>query len=271
MRRLNWHLGAGAILLVFAVFLGYDMYRLDALSHSEKQGDNITKILLATFSGLAALYLLIFKHDQEIYSIQEKGRVDRENIVTKAAIEAAITKQLAPKLRALETQAAAAQKYAELALTEDFSRRDERHALLKGFSEQVIFASREFRKLVKYRPTSDGSAEAIVDLLAQALAARQSFIVARDKLEPMHIVDPEHKPVIRQYSGILINIIIDVRRPSDLSSTTDEYSEVMHRHSNDLESAHDQICAILKVFLAPQHRHRHRHRTAGLDHAGDST
>lgn len=282
------HIAAGALLLMLAALIAYDVYQGSRSQQPPKSLETAGKVLVALLTGIGGLYVLSSKqkHDVGIVklqaSIQEgqasqaasvqtgiemlKGSITQLNnsISAEQGLRSTILAEVAkkyiaedfePRLKQMEIAASSKKKYVELVYEDDFRRRDRRDAALMALSRSVRATTRAFRVLTKFRLSDGMPSELLVNTLAQALAAREHFLTSREELVVLHAVDPEHEKVLRAYSNLLIDVIIDVRRPShEVPKSIADYETLMSKHEIDLEHLDTKVGELLAVFLAPQQR-----------------
>jgi hypothetical protein len=287
-RQAMLHVIAGVVLLLLAALLGYDVYEGFLARQPAKNLEVWGKVLLAILAGIGGLYALTAKqrHDVDVLTIQNQMQGDqtlraagveanlellrgsisqlntsisseqalRSTVIAEVA-RRLISEQFEPRMKQLEAAAASKKKYVELVYEDDFRRRERRDLALMALSRAVLKTTRTFRTLSKFRLGDGTPSEALVNILAQALAAREAFLSAREELVVLHAVAPEHERVLRSYSGLLIDMIIDVRRPSTRDSVSpSEYEAIMSKHETNLDQLDQTIGELLAVFLAPHQR-----------------
>ncbi|MGM9485894.1 hypothetical protein [Ideonella sp. YS5] len=282
------HLMAGAVLLLLAGLLGHDVYQGYLSNQPAKALELWGKVLVAILAAIGGLYVLTSsqEHQREIVALQHsiqrdqsadaagiavnlellKGSITQLNnsISSEQALRSTVAAEIAkryiaeefePRIKQFEAVAAAKKKYVELAYEDDFRRRERRDQALMGLSRAVLRTTRAFRTLSKFRLGDGTPSEALVNILAQALAAREAFLSAREELVVLHAVAPEHERLLRAYSTELIDMIIDVRRPSARDSvTSSDYERIMTGHEANLDHLDEKLGELLAVFLAPHQR-----------------
>jgi hypothetical protein len=262
------HLLSAALLLVLAAFLFYDTLRLPTAAASDKRLEVFGRIVGIVLTGIGGLYVLfVRKRDQDDLAVLQ-GSITRltnslanaEQGANSVAVEYAkryFEEMFEPRLKDIETKAASATKYIELQYTDEQRKRERRDEALMKLSTAVFRTTRAFKALTKFRLGEGVPTEALVNTLAQALAAREQFLVAREELSVLHAIDPKHAQNLVYYGTLLIDIIIDVRRnkPDDKTTGHDAiYHSTMSAYEQKLDEYDRDIGAVLHVFLAPQHR-----------------
>lgn len=252
----------GLVFFGITAWLAYDLYQagLQQGTPAERFA-TIGRLLGAALGACSALYFLVLKQSHERSLETLRGEIQRRNTtqstgeqtlssVTLATIEANLKVAIEPRLREIESQAKSFQKHSDLVLEDDFRRRERRDTALIAFSKSVNSTTRAFRLLSRFRMVPGMHSEQLVNALTPALAARQTYLAARDELDDLHVVHDDHEKAVRGYSNLLIDIIIDVRRTDERNSV--EYDKTMNSHHEQLEKLNGRIGTMLGLFLAPQ-------------------
>ena len=243
---------AGLTLLVITGLLVF--YAITA--KTETQLETVGTLLVSVLSGCGGLFLLVYKRTADAEKIVLKGVIDERNNLLSAYAQSYFNEQIEPRLRKIEANALSATKFVELEYHDDFRKRERRDQALMKLSATIIDTTRAFRVLSKFKPVEDESTEPLVNALAQALAARETFLAARRELAVLHAIDPDHEDVLRNYNLLMIGIIIDLRRspPDSGQVQARDYGRQMKEYSERLQEFDRNIGRILTVFLAPKHR-----------------
>lgn len=223
------------------------------LGSAEEKINTAGKILVQILALIGAWYCLVVKTQHEYRMEQVRAEIERKQKEADAKTALA----MAPQLKWIETVANSAQKFNELLHEDEFRRRARRDEALIAFSKSVNITTRAFRHLTSLRTYgSTSSGEQLVNALSPALAARQKFLEARDGLDDLHVVHKDDEKTIREYSILLVNIIIDVRRVA--IDESDSYNNTMSEHLSAINELNERIGWMLAAFLAPQGTHDDR-------------
>jgi len=248
----NWSLlawrSSGIFLVAVASVAGY--LGISAIALGASDPETKVKYFILVFGSLSAFVL-------GIYSIFVKEAFDRSHTnflkevelqkdIIESIAKAYITQYFKPKMDELESKAQQERKHTELRLEDNFERIKVRRDRLLVFSKCLHDCTKAFRALANVR-----SDEALDARLAPALGARERFSAAREDLEVHRAVSSEHQPVLREYSKLLMAIVIDVRR-SGSNENDAQYDALMKKHYADLDKLDDTMARILKPFLAPR-------------------
>ena len=256
----------GVLFVLIAGWFAFEFYRTGMVVTDPIDRLPTIGRLLGVVVGIGAAYYFLFvKHRQAIGLESVRGLIAAQLASDRVALEAGFKLAIEPQLRAMETHAKAQQKHADLVMEDDFRRRQRRDEALLAFSKTVNATTRAFRSLGRFRMTSVAQREQLVNALAPALSARQFYLDARDALDDLHVVDRHHEEIIRSYSHLLIDMIIDVRRTdqSDLS----DYDKTMNGYLTRLDAINADIGELLGFFLAPQQRPQKQLAAAGASDA----
>lgn len=240
----------------------------------DSQLEFLGSIVLAVLSGLGALFALLFNKVADAAKVEREADLrDRNttldntqqmvaNIVGGYA-KAHFQEVIETRLREIGAAAESATKFLELEYQDDFRKRDRRDKALIGLSSSLLRTTRAFRALTTFRLAPDEPTESLVNVLAQALAAREQFLAAREELLILRAMSPKHMQLLRDYAGLLIDIIIDLRRGAGSSSDSQskeaiparetDYLDLMTRYRARLVDLDADIGRRLAVFLAPKH------------------
>jgi hypothetical protein len=246
------------------------MHAIDVYQAANKDAkfELLGSILLAALSAIGGLYVLFFTRQTEREKTQLAGAIAQLNKTVDNAQQlnasifsgyanAKFKELIEPRLRELGAAADSATRFVELEYQEDFRKRQRRDSALLALSAALIKTTRSFRALTKFRLAEDESTDSLVNVLAQALAARENFLATREELLVLRVAEERHLTLLRQYTLLLSDIIIDLRRsPVDASATVGQpsYAAVMEQHLTRLQTLDAGIGKLLVVFLAPRHR-----------------
>jgi hypothetical protein len=223
-------------------------------------------------SGLGALFALVFNRVMDVGAREHEATLkDRSAMIESThevlanVVSGYVSEQfreaVETRLREFGAAVDSATHFAELEYQEDFRKRERRDKALVELSGALLKTTRAFRALTTFRLAAEDSTESLVNVLAQALAAREKFLSAREELLIIRAVRLEHLDLLRDYAALLTDIILDLRRRvaspgSDDSVRNDEvsYIELMRHYREKLIELDSEIGKRLSVFLAPKHR-----------------
>jgi hypothetical protein len=262
------HWLAAFTLLLLAGVLVYYAFGLRSSAGTDKQLEVMGTVLIAALSAVGGIYVLFFQRGADIEKIQLEGAIAQltksidnaqqlANGILISYSQSYFREQVEPRIREIEANAHSASRFVELEYQDDFRKRERRDQALLKLSSTVIKTTRAFHVLTKFKPAIGESTEPLVNALAQALAAREAFLAAREELTVLHAVGRRHAAVLREYALLLIGIIIDLRRhPPNVAvdGETTSYSSLMDEYGSRLQQLDDYIARVLAVFLAPRHR-----------------
>jgi hypothetical protein len=254
-------ISASVVLAIFTCLLLYFARERFGKASSDAQLEALAGLLLAVLSAFGGVYLAFFNESVATETALLEGLLARMNS------SAENTEKLSNDLSRVlaEGNARSANSYLDLEYQEEFRKRERRDKALLGISEALIRCTRAFVALTTFRLAKNEPTESLVNVLAQALAARATFLDARENLLVLKAIKNDHSKVLREYSLLLIDIIIDVRRRDDVTTTganVNGYITLMEAHGSKLRELDQEIGDILTVFLAPRYR-----KAAKLDKA----
>jgi hypothetical protein len=252
-------LGLAAVLIIYAIGL--------AQAGPETQLKQAAVVLAAFITGICGLVALTIKGLLDAQNIRLQALLDEDAAIAKGVRELTTNVvsnyaqtyfqvQIEPRLRQIEVNAQSAISFANLEYQEESRKRERRDAGMLKLSAAILKTTRAFKALTAFRPAQGESTEPLVNLLAQALATREQFLLGREELIAIRAMEPSHADKLKEYSALLINIIIDLRRdpktPHENHSSV-EYFQMMGKYESDLLALDSEVGQVLTSFLAVRH------------------
>jgi hypothetical protein len=244
-------------------------------SSADSQLEFIGSVVLALLSGLGALFSLLFNQFVDASNREHEAHLKDRNTtldntqemiasIVAGYANAHFQEVIEARLKGVGAAADSATKLLELEYQDDFRKRDRRDKILMDLSAALLKTTRAFRALTTFRLARDEPTESLVNVLAQALAAREQFLSAREDLFVLRAASPSHRQLLRDYASLLTDIIIDLRRSAADSSgfapssgepkKETAYLDLMATYRDRLVSLDADIGRRLAVFLAPKLR-----------------
>jgi hypothetical protein len=240
------------LLLATAAYIGASLVAEGTNTAESTQLETAGKVLVLVLSGVGALYVIddSQRHARELQRSQNE--FERQQLGLRQEFDraqAAFRDEVEARHATMQAELEAAASASEQRLRDAARSREELRPALLGLSRSTLASTDAFRRLVQL---PQDQPEALVNTLAEALKQRSEFLRAIKKLKVLQAIEARHSPVLKSYSTLLIDIIIDVRRETRLSADElGEYGKVMEQHAKNLEKLNHQICAVLRVLLAP--------------------
>jgi hypothetical protein len=274
----------GFVLLAVTLWIAQDVYAHGVTV--DKLAENSTKVVTTLLAAVGGLFALAYgragaqkvaeTNAEASLSVAEiKAEVDKyigemnaDNLLRNTALKGVIDHQIA-NLNADALLANTAFKAAidtrmlpyvkQLEVVAEFRIHNAAHASKKWVERDDLLTTllakqdrvqKVFAKILVDQNKGPKNDEDLIAQLSLALAARQEYIDAIDKLTEKHLIHPDHLPHLDSYRRQLIQVIIDVKR--DVVSS--EEASAMKLRQQKLADHADRCVKILEALLDPQFR-----------------
>jgi hypothetical protein len=230
------------ILLLTAAVVGAEAAMLGPRVNADLQFQFWSKAGLAAASGIAGLVILVLK---------------QQNEVEKSVTEALIKLRIEPLLQQIQTSAKRTQSENDEWIKYNQEKIKDRDALYSKLNESVMAAQSAVSKFANDMSDNDlvNNMLATISARVEIGAVAHKLAIKGDKIKAKLPID--------EYEGVLLDIIIDVRRPiratkgdkpserskSAVIPSDEDYRRMMETYAQRIDTLHNQITEYLSGIL----------------------